>query len=103
MTEDNELLKAKVNLETAQIPWRELQRFFASGKAIFVAPELDLTQVAAEMARDNAAQIQHWMQADQVGPVSDESAQQWFEDDTTLWAVVVKPWVLVQERGTENG
>ncbi|MDO3386815.1 DUF2288 domain-containing protein [Gilvimarinus sp. SDUM040013] len=101
MTEDNELLQAKVNLETAQIPWRELQRFFASGNAIFVAPELDLTQVATEMARDNAAQIQHWMQANQVGPVSDESAQAWFDDDITLWAVVVKPWVLVQEKGSE--
>lgn len=98
MTEDHELLKAKVNLETAQIPWRELQRFFAAGTAVFVAPALDLTQVACEMARDNAAQIQHWMQAGQVGPVSDEQARQWFESDTLLWAAVVKPWVLVQEK-----
>lgn len=97
MTEDD-LLKAKVNLETATIAWRELQRFFAAGNAIFVATELDLTQVASEMARDNAAQIQQWMEAGQVEPVSDEAAQTWFEQDAILWAVVIKPWVLVQEK-----
>ncbi|WP_339900216.1 DUF2288 family protein [uncultured Gilvimarinus sp.] len=101
MTDD--ILKAKVNLETAQIPWRELQRFFAGGTAVYVAPELDLTAVATAMAEDNAAQIQHWMQANQVQPVSDEQASQWFEADAIVWAVVVKPWVVVQERVTGDG
>lgn len=97
MNHDDEILQAKVNLETAQIPWRDLQRFFAGGRAVYVAPELDLTWVATEMARDNAAQIQHWMQAQQLAPVSDQQAQTWFEADTLLWAVVIKPWVMVQE------
>ncbi|MCP8900814.1 DUF2288 domain-containing protein [Gilvimarinus xylanilyticus] len=97
MNHDDEILQAKVNLETAQIPWRDLQRFFAGGRAVYVAPELDLTRVATEMARDNAAQIQHWMQAQQLAPVRDQQAQTWFEANTLLWAVVIKPWVMVQE------
>ncbi|WP_020210081.1 DUF2288 domain-containing protein [Gilvimarinus chinensis] len=99
MTNQNDdILQTKVNLETAQIPWRDLQRFFAGGRAVFVAPELDLTRVATEMAKDNATQIQHWMSEGQVGPVSDEQAQAWFEADALLWAVVIKPWVMVQEK-----
>ena len=101
MTDD--ILKAKVNLETAPIPWHELQRFFAGGTAIYVAPELDLTLVATAMAEDNAAQIQHWMQANQVQPVSDKQAGRWFAAEAIVWAVVVKPWVVVQERITDNG
>ena len=26
-----------------------------------------------------------------------QQAQQWHEQNATLWAVVIKPWVLVQE------
>jgi hypothetical protein len=95
---NDDLLQAKVNLETAPIAWSELQRFFASGTAVYVAPELDLTRVATAMAQDNAAQIKHWMDANQVQPVSDPQAEQWCRDDATVWAVVVKPWVVVQER-----
>ena len=40
------LTKDKVNLETSKIAWQELQRFFASGAAVFVASELDLVEVA---------------------------------------------------------
>ena len=29
-----EIFRAKVNLETARMPWREMQRYFASGAAL---------------------------------------------------------------------
>jgi hypothetical protein len=92
----DELLATKINLETAQIAWRELQRFFASGNAIAVAIELDLTEVAGTIAQDNAAQLKIWMDAGLVDVVSDKQAQLWYENDALVWAVVIKPWVLVQ-------
>lgn len=98
MTEPTLPLKDNLNRETAPIHWRELQRFFASGNAIAIAPELDLVQVGAEFARDNAAQLSEWMQQEKVGTVSDEQAQAWFEADAEVWALVVRPWVLVQAR-----
>ena len=91
-----EIYRAKVNLETAQIAWKELQRYFASGAAIAVAADLDLVEVAYQMSQDNAAQIQQWMAAGQFGKVSDEQAKGWLAADEILWAVVVSPWVLVQ-------
>ncbi len=92
-----EVTRAKMNLETARIAWRELQRFFASGAAIYVSPELDLVEVAYQISEDNAAQVSQWMQAGQVTRVADVQAQMWFDADTEMWAVVVSPYVLVQE------
>lgn len=89
-------LEQQINLETAQIHWRELQRFFASGNAIAVDPSLDLTHVAAQIAADNAAQLKSWMDAGLVDAVKDSKALQWYESDALVWAVVIKPWVLVQ-------
>lgn len=89
-------LEQKINLETAQIRWHELQRFFASGNAIAVDPSLDLTHVAAQIVADNTAQIKIWMDAGLVDAVKDTQALAWHEADALVWAVVIKPWVLVQ-------
>lgn len=98
MTNPNhqEILRAKVNLETSRIPWKELQRFFASGAAISVDKELDLVEVALQISEDNKAQVEQWLVSGQIGSVKDEQAKAWYEADTELWAVVVSPCVLVQ-------
>ncbi|MDD5056952.1 MAG: DUF2288 domain-containing protein [Sideroxydans sp.] len=88
--------RAKLNQETSRIRWRELQRFFASGAAIAVSAELDLIEVGFQISADNREQVAQWMEAGQVAPVSDAQALQWYEADTTVWAVVVSPYVLVQ-------
>ena len=93
----SELEKAKVNLETSQIAWLELQRFFAAGLAIAVVEDLDLVEVAYQFSIDNKAQVENWLTNKQIGPVSDQQAQTWYANNTEVWAVVVKPWILVQE------
>ena len=92
-----DVYRAKVNLDTSTIPWRELQRFFARGAAIAVARSLDLVEVAFQVSEDNKAQVERWMLAGQVGRVSDEQALAWYEADAHVWAVVISPYVLVQE------
>jgi len=89
-------LKTQLNLETAQIAWSELELFFASGKAIFVDASLDMIDVASAIHLDKAKQVQSWMDLDLVGPVSDSQAQCWHSEGASVWAVVIRPWVLVQ-------
>lgn len=93
---DIDLLKAKLNQETARAAWKELQPFFARGQTVAVAGDLDLIDVAVAFAEDRAEQIQRWRGEARVGAVSDAQAGQWFEADQDLWTVVVAPWVLVQ-------
>ena len=88
--------KEKINLETSKIAWKELQRVFAAGKAIAVDPSLDLVEVALQISQDNKAGVAQWMENGYVNGVTDEQAKEWLETDASVWAVVVKPWVLVQ-------
>ena len=92
----------KLHAETAKIPWSELQRFFAQGRVMLVSPELDLPSVAAAMADNDADQAQTWIEGNQITPVSDEQARDWFDQQAKLWAVVVSPFVLVQEDSELN-
>lgn len=94
----DEILRAKLNGETARFAWKELQRFFASGTVIAVHDDLDLVDVALQIANDNKDAVARWMTAGQVGRVSDDQAQTWLEAEAELWTVVVKPWILVQQR-----
>lgn len=95
--EQQEVLRTKVNMETSRIAWKELQRFFASGVAVAVSSRLDLVEVALQMHGDNKTQIENWLSAGMIAKVADEQATAWLASDAEIWAVVVSPWVLVQE------
>lgn len=88
--------RVRIIAETAKIPWKELLRFFAQGVVVLVKPGLDLVDIAYEVTRDNEQQVKHWMQAGDLLNVSDDQAKEWLKANALMWAVVVKPWVLVQ-------
>ena len=98
-TSSGELFRAKINLETSKIAWKELQRFFAGGKALMVSVDLDLVEAAFQISEDNATQTKQWMTSGKLARVPDEQAREWIETDALVWAVVVSPWVLVQSAG----
>jgi hypothetical protein len=97
LQQERELERAKIATETAKIPWQELQRFFAAGKVLCVTAELDLVDIACALQQDDVKSVQTWTESGQLAPASDDQAKHWISDDALLWAVVVKPWVLVQE------
>ena len=88
--------RIRIIAETAKIPWKELLRFFAQGVVVLVKPGLDLVDIAYEVTQDNEQQVKQWMQAGDLLNVSDDQAKEWLEANALMWAVVVKPWVLVQ-------
>lgn len=96
-TEQQEILRAKLNMETSRIAWKELQRFFAGGVAIHASSKLDLVEVALQMHNDNKVNIENWLTTGMIAKVSDEQASAWLAANDEVWAVVVSPWVLVQE------
>lgn len=94
-------LENRLNQETARISWRELGRYFAAGRVIRVAAGLDLVDVAGAVAKDDTERVKTWLTAGEVAPVSDREARDWHDADAVLWAVVVKPYVLVQRPAGE--
>ena len=91
-------LYLKLLAETAQIAWPELERFFARGMLLRVARDMDLVTVAAAIAEDDATQVTQWLSAGLVERMQAETAADFASRDPKLWAVVVSPWVCVQER-----
>jgi hypothetical protein len=98
--EKGDQLRAKINGETARMQWKALDRFFAAGAVIAVSSDLDLVEVAYRIASDDKAAVAQWMAENRIGRVSDEQANAWLAGDMSLWTVVVKPWVLVQQEKT---
>lgn len=95
---DKTLLNEKLNLETGRIGWDELQRHFARGVLVVVDPALDLVDVATAFSLDDKQKVADWMHEQTVVRASDDHAQRWQAQQSEFWAVVVAPWVLVQER-----
>ena len=95
-------LRTKLNLETARLSWTELARYFAGGRLVRVDADLDLLEVAEAMAEDHSARVSCWLEAGAVASVSDDEARRWHAADAQLWAVVIKPWVLVQATGAPS-
>lgn len=90
-------LRIKLNQETSRMPWTELQRHFASGAMVRVSDDLDLVEVALRIARDDKTTVANWLAEGRVSKVTDAQAAAWLDADIGLWAVVVKPWILVQQ------
>lgn len=93
----------KLLTETARVSWPEIERLFAVGRVVQVGSKLDLVEVGNAFAKDDTMQLREWMQMGQAGLLDDDNAMRWSRDSALeLWAVVVRPWVLVQERGSSD-
>lgn len=98
MTDLELKLRDKINLETGRINWLDLQTFYARGQVILVSVELDLVEVASELSHDNKKQFKKWLAENKITYVTDHQALDWYENKKDLWAVVIMPWVLVQDK-----
>ena len=91
-------LYTKLLGETAKIDWQDLERFFAQGKLLSVARDLDLVSVAEAIANDDGPVVTQWLSSGLVERMQAETAADYSARKPELWAVVVSPWVCVQER-----
>lgn len=98
---EREQLKRTLVQQTAKISWEELQRFYASGAVIGVAQGQDLIDIACEISLDNKAVVEQWLSEGQIFKVDDDTAKTWWKAKKQHWAVVIAPWVLVQEVNTD--
>jgi hypothetical protein len=96
-TENTSELIARLNGETAKIEWQQLQKHYASGSVIAVEAGFDLIKVAIALHQDDTAQVKRWLADGNVSDVSDQQAQTWFNQNSLVWALVLPPFVLVQE------
>jgi len=94
---DLEALKRKLNIDTGKISWPALAEHQQRDAVVEVDSSLDLILVACEFVRDNREQVEEWLNAGTIAKVDDNKADQWQQEEKEVWAVVVAPWVLVQQ------
>jgi len=97
MSEAVEELRAKLISETGKMEWHELERHFARGVVVAVNPGINLIDVAICMANDDKAGIEQWFDAGTVRRAETTDAEAWVKTQPLFWAVVVAPWVVIQE------
>ena len=86
-----------LNAQTGRIGWSELARYFARGMVVCLARGEDLVAVAETLIDDDAEAVNQLYAKGLLHRALDEDAIRWQEEATEFWAVVVAPWVLVQE------
>lgn len=95
MTADE--VRKKLAGDTGTLGWAEIERHFARGRVVLVSSRLALLDVAQAMARDDKATLADWLKEGLVARATDDHARHWHSTQTELRAVVVAPWVVVQE------
>lgn len=90
-------LREQLAEEIGIIAWTELQRHFARGVVVVVSPRLELLEVALALAVDDRERLSEWLATGRVARASDAQAVTWSATKPELRAVVVAPWVVVQE------
>jgi hypothetical protein len=89
-----------ISMETAKIEWAELQRFFAAGNVYQLRVGLDLPLLAEKFKSDDTEHIKRLLDTRDLQSVSDDQARIWIDQNTIVWAVVIAPFVLVQDLET---
>ena len=79
------------------LTWLELQRHFARGVVLVAESTLDFLDVATALASDDVESTGAWTREGLLHRATDDDARRWVEAQATFRAVVVAPWVLVQE------
>jgi len=97
-----EELRQTLNIESGKCNWKDIQVQFARGMVVAIDTSLDLIDVSAKFIKDDKAAIAAWMKDNKIWRAMDDDAKRWVAEDPIFWAVVVPPWVLVQETGNES-
>ena len=60
------------------------------------AREQRLNDRRNRFTKDNAKSLKDWMTKGKIDVVTDDQAKECHDTEATVWAVVIKPWILIQ-------
>ena len=90
------------NLDVAE--WNWLVPHVKRDSVVIIDQKLDLLDVGVAIASDNTSSVQDWIRQELIYKPSAEQLSIWNDNDTTKFnALIVQPFVLVQEYGGTQG
>lgn len=94
--EDAQSDEEKIAKYMGEVGWKYLKPHYKNGNVLWVDPELDLEVVAKAFTEDDSEQVANWLGSGDLVRIGDLHAEQWEEGDELFLAVVVTPFVLMQ-------
>ena len=97
----NQDLKAQLTENMDEAEWDWLVPHAQRDAVIIVADQLDLLDVGVAIASDNISKVQVWIDEALLAKPSTEQLGEWNGNRTKRFnALIVEPYVLVQEKVT---
>lgn len=99
MTDDEkQALREKLEGEAGPVQGSDLAAHLRRDGVLVVSRELPLIECAVAIARDDRDAVSAWLASGALRRPSDDERAAWPDDDVRRWtAVVVRPFVLVQD------
>ena len=97
LSSENLSIHQRLNLQTAKVSWHELQRLFATGTVVVVEQGTDLVKSAESFVANDSQHVAQLLSTSVLRKAEMSDAERWHNEEAVLWAVVVAPWVLVQD------
>ena len=93
-------LRTELSDALDEAEWQWLLPHAKRDSVIVVKSELSLVDVGMAIANDNVAAVQGWIDAELIHKPSSEQLSSWNQNqEKRFQALIVQPYVLVQESG----
>ncbi|CAG0958531.1 DUF2288 domain-containing protein [Geobacter sp.] len=91
--------KEELALQVDVAEWSWLRAHLERGGVIVVDRDLDITEVAERIARDDTATVGTWIEAGKLSKPSDGQIASWDTDSAARFAtLIISPYILMKEQ-----
>ncbi len=97
MEDNNNKLREKFASEAGPADWKALRAHYERGAVFIATADIDLIDVALRIAEDDIASVEKWVRDGKLVRPTPKDAKRWEEKGPELTALIVSPFVLVQE------
>lgn len=97
------MLKDKLKAEVGVVSWSWLRPHQKRDILFLVSEEIDLVEVAVEVAEDRVAQIKTWLKNGALVRPTSTQVEEWERDGGLFSGIIVKPYVFCKVAVVNDG
>jgi len=91
-----ESLTEKLKNEIGSADWPLLKPHAERGVLLIIHPQLDMLDVAVQVAEDRTEQIRLWLDDGKITRPTSAQLKEWEMGETIFTCIIVHPFVLIQ-------
>ncbi len=91
-----EMITKKLQNEIGTVGWSLLKPHAERGVLLIIHSQLDLLEVAVQIAEDQTEQVRSWLDDGKITRPSSSRMKEWETKNSIFTCVIVHPFILVQ-------